>query len=1079
MKNLLFCLLFAGCWLVSGSAVAQRKAITGTITDAVLGETVPGVTILEKGRNNGTITNTRGVFNLLVADEATIVVQAIGMVTQEIVVGNQATIDVVLKADNKLLNEVVVTAVAIQREARSLGYAVQTVKSDELNRVPTQNALTALQGKTAGLQITQSGGNPGAPVNVILRGTRSLGNNNQPLFVIDGIPIDNSQQNTPTNSFATSGLTTNRATDINPEDVETITVLKGPAAAVLYGSRAANGAIIITTKTGKDAASRGKKAEITVNSSVTFDEVLRLPKFQNANGQGNLSGTTFLIDPSIVSSWGPAMDGRTFKNLYGQDQTYSPQPDNVKDILKTGITRSIGLSVGGGNETLNYLLAYSNLNQTGVVPNTDNVRNILRFNATAKLTSKLTSSAGITYTISGGNRLPQGTSPNARNGLSAIYQLVPRSMPTSILRDPSLYYLNYNSNRDDLTQNYPLISGNGNNPYWERETSINRDKVNRILGFAQLNYDLLTDLKATFRIGTDFYSDQRTFYVPPGTNFVSGTYGQFGGLAESRFFTQELTTDFLLTYSKKFSKDFGITAIAGHNIRQRKTDGLYTDGFGQLIPGFVNITGFANQFTPVQSSSVRRLWGIYGDVQLAFRDYLYLGITGRNDNSSTLPVNNRSYFYPGITAGFVFSEGIKSLKDSKILDYGKLRLNYASVGNDANPYLLQQTYELPNVNQFNPFPFNGTVPGYTLSNTVINPDLKPEQTTSVEAGLELRLFKNRIGLDFSYYDALSSNQIVSNLPLSSATGFNSRIVNAGKVRNKGIEILLTGSPLRSARGLNWDISLNFTRNRNVVEELDPQIGDFFTIQGSGGNAPALVARKGAAYGDLLGNGYTYTADGKLKIGANGIPFNDALGTTVVGNIQPDWLAGVTNTFSYRGFSFNMLWDFKKGGSVFSTTYRNMTTFGQGYWTTFDDKGVDGRTTGDGNTARTFIVDGVRETSPGVFAPNTVPVTVYNYWRILGGNPGNINHEAFIFDGSWIRLRDASISYRVPRNIVQKTPFGKIELSVIGRNLFLYTPNIPYNNFDPETSSNGAGNAQGFENGGISTKSYGASLRITL
>jgi TonB-linked SusC/RagA family outer membrane protein len=1044
--------------ILLGQGMAQDRTITGQVTDRENGQGLPGVTVLLKGTTIGNSTNADGRFSLTVpAGGGTLVFSSIGYASQERVIGTEANIDLALATDAKQLSEIVVTALGIERERKSLGYAVQTLENKDITRASEQNLVRSLQGRVAGVQISSSSGGAGGATRIVIRGAQSFTGDNQPIYVVDGNVISN-------NAATTLSTTTprgngddlnngvdlpNRAADIDPNNVESITILKGPAAAALYGARAASGAIIITTKKG--SGMKGK-SQISVNSAVTLDRVNRLPKFQNTYGAGNDG----LYDPANNVSWGPRMNGQ----LVPDWRTYTiadpnatvvdsiplrPNPDNVRDFFQTGVTYNNSISFAGSNQSSNFYASLSDVRTRSVIPNTNYHRTNIGLSGGTQLFNKVTTSGTITYVKSGGDRGVQGQS--RANVLQTIVN-TPRDISITDQKD-------YNDPRYNLTGYY--LAGFRNNPYFLLDKNLLTDDVDRLLGTVTLGYDAFSWLNLTFRQGVDVYTDRRVQTIVQGTiNNLAGRY------VEDNNFGRNLTTDFLANITKQLTENFALKAVLGTNYQEQLTARTVSDGVGLVVPDFYDLSN-TSTITTTKADAKQRIMGVYADLQLSFRNYLYLGLTGRNDWTSTLPKATRSFFYPSANVGFVFTELLPT--ESKILSFGKLRANIASVGKPPIPYQIDPVFVRSAVdNGFGAqytFPLN-SVPGFRVGNTLGNPNLKSELTTAYEVGTELRFLSNRIGLDFTYYKS-ESKRIIVNVPVPGTSGFTSQTANAGTMQNKGIEVALNATPIQLKNGFSWDINLTYTRNRNEVTEVTnvtPNIG----VGGLG--SVALEARVGQPYGSFFGTRMLRDPEGRIVIDpATGFPSLD-LALTTLGNIQPDFLAGASTTLSFKGLALNVLFDTKQGGKFFSNTISSGYFAGALEETTANDR-------------QPFLYPNSAIPNPdgsGTFIANTTVLTNggFAYWRQVQNAGENV-----LFDASYVKFREASLSYSLPSELVSKVKLTGIQLSLIGRNLALWTPKSQPH-IDPEISSLGSGNNQGYEFFAYpTTRSYGASLRLTL
>ncbi len=1061
MRKILLILLASACSLM---AYAQDRTVTGTVTSSEDGSTLPGVNVLVKGTTTGTITDFNGAYSLNTSDDAVLIFSFVGYSAQEISVSNRSIIDVTLSPDVKQLSEVVVTAFGVEREKKALGYSVQEVGNEEINKTKPTSVLNSLQGKIAGAQINSAGGAPGASTNVILRGPTSLLGNNQALFVVDGVPINNSTSDNVQSSgnfFDNVVDGGNRANDINPNDIESVTVLKGPSAAALYGSRAANGVILITTKKGSNTQG---KMNINFNTSYTLSDVLVVPKMQNRFGQGQFGDTGGYLNDQ--ESWGKLMDGQlqpygAIVNNKQRYKNYSARPDNVKDFFETGKLWQNSLSLSGGGDRGTYYLSISDLQQTGVMKNSDYHRNNITVNTQAKISEKLSSSASINYSRIKGNLMQTGQ----RN--QAIGQIV--SMP----RDFSIVDMEDLSNPYNTPDGFftPFIV----NPYYSLEHDYSKQELNRVYGNIQLVYNPLDWITATARLGTDVMSDQRNTFADiveyaPGSPNAGAAFNTDGEYSEQKINRSEINADLMVSMQKNITEDFSGTLLVGYNFNQRSTTNLSSTANALTIPGFANLSNASGNTTSVGTSSLRRLMGVYSSLDLNYKGYLFLGATFRNDWSSTLPIDNNSFSYPGVNVGFVLTDAF-DLGISNTLSFLKLRASYAEVGNDANVYLTKSVFaqsgftnSFANIN----FPFNDgnvTVPGFSESNTIGNAALQPEITKSVELGADFRLFNGRLNLDATYYDATSESQILSAL-IAPSTGFTNQVLNVGKINNKGVELQLSGTPIKT-NNFTWNISLNYSKNKNVVKELNDGNTELTLL--NQGLTPGLKIRLGEPYGVFEATTTKRNEAGQIIVNrATGIP-EDADAPVYVGSIQPDWLGGLTSDMTYKNFRLSVTLDTRQGGNVVSSTAAQLYFAGIAEETAFNDR------------EEWVVPNSVIENDDGSFTPNNIPLTMYggnvrNYWSNIQG--GNRNDEVLL-DASYIKLREVSLSYNFPTSLLEKTPLGSASISFIGRNLWLHTG--ADNHFiDPEASAFGTSNTQGYEFIGIpSQASYGFNIKVSF
>ena len=1043
-KQLLFIVLFiAGCFL----AQAQRT-ITGTVTNIKDGTVMSGVSVQIKGSNTTTQTDGRGGYTLsAVPANASLLFSFVGFKTLETKTGSGNTLSIQLEEESKQLTEVIVTANAVKREAKSLGYATSTINNADLTKGKDRSVLNSLQGKVAGVQISGSSGGVGSSTRIVFRGGTSITGNNQALIVVDGIPIDNSQTDAGDNlnNQVDAG---NRGNDINPEDVESVTLLKGPAAAALYGTRAANGALIITTKTGKNL--KGKKSEIIFSSSYNLESILKLPEYQNEFGQGGQG----VPDSRENFSWGPRFDGkvRPWGQKIGDSQRVKPYvglKNNVKEFFDIGSVLTNNISFAQKNDNNSFFLSYNNVDQKGVMPGTEYKRNSVKLSGTADISDKVYSSATINYIRSNGDLSIQG---QGNSPYDQVLQTA-RDIPLLELKD-------YHNKFNDLNGFYGAYTVN---PWYLLGEDSYTSVVDRILGNVQVGYKPLSWIDVSLRVGTDISGDKRRqieskrVIDPNSQNFGRNFAGQY---SETSIGIREFTSDLIATGKRKLTKDLSLSVLLGHNIRQRTVDIQFSQINSLTIPFYYNLANSAQPPLTTNLYNIRRLYGVYSDINLSYKNYLFLGLTGRNDWSSTLPKGKNNFFYPSVNGAFVFSQAFNM---PKFISYGKIRGSAAQVGNDAAPYLLESVFIAGTVtdgqqnSQLN-FPLNG-VPGFTQGNIIGNPNIKPEITTSYEAGLELGLFKNRLSFEGTFYSNSSKNQIIT-VPIASSSGFTTQTLNAGLITNKGIELLLRATPVNK-RNFSWEITGTFTRNRNKVVELFPGTEQL----GLGGFAGgALVAQVGQPYGSFFGSSFLRNENGNIVVDATtGYPIIDPQ-AKIHGNVQPDFLAGLNNSFSYKGFTLSFLFDARKGGVFFSRTQSLQEFIGSDPRTLYNDR-------------TPFVVPGsVVLDAGGKYIANTTPVqNAENYWTSVS-SPTAMEH---LIDASFVKLREASLNYRMPSRWFAKTKIQGIVVGLSGRNLWLWTPKE--NTYsDPEASSFGTGNVQGFEYGTIpSLRNYGVNLRVTF
>jgi len=1069
--------------VIAGQVVAQNRPITGKVTSADDGSPVIGATVIVKGTTTGTVTNASGEYTIQVPESATaLIVKFVGMKDQEVKLGANPKHNVTLYPDVTKLTETVVTANAIRREKASLGYAAPTIKNDELTRGQSTSPLNALAGKVAGMNISTSANAPGSSSRIVLRGGSSIVGVNQALMVVDGVPIDNSSIIGGGDSRSTVDFG-NRGNDINPEDIESVTVLKGPAAAALYGSRASNGALIITTKSGKKSSN--KKNEVTYSTAVTFSNVVKLPEYQNDYGQGYDGDTDAeTIDPRENWSWGPRFDGvvRPWgQSINGVRQTkpYSAQPDNVKNFFETGKAITNNLALSGAGDKTTYYLSVNAVNSDGTMPdNYDRFNKYsLRFNGTAQLSNKFYTGINVNYNKIY-SRLIQGG-----QGAGSVFDNVlqtARDIPIDKMGDLNNPYNGYGVTQDaNGNPTYGFYGVYTISPYYILKNYSNQNDVDRISGNFTIGYKPTEWLDVLERLGTDVYSDRRRYKYPkfdflPADDLPvddpdkwydvdDNRQIQTGKYGEDEYNLAEITHDLMITAKKEFSSDFKGSLMVGNNIRQRTFNTMETQTNllnGLVIPGWYNLDNSNGPVYTFNERTTRRLVALYADLNLSYKNMLYVGATARNDWSSTLPSSNRSFFYPSVNGSFVFTELTKESGLAHILNYGKVRASWAQVGNDADPYNLRTYYNKTDITSgFGriTFPF-GSIPGYTYSNLIGNPNLKPEITTAFEVGTELNFFDNRFSVDFSYYKNKSKDQILD-VPIAPSSGFASKTLNTGEVENRGVELSLRGTPIRTSSGFSLELFGTYTRNKSEVIEIANGV-DQVVIGGVGGMS--IVAAKGRPYGTFYAQDIQRDAQGHVIVDAeSGQPL---LTPTAVylGSYNPKYQASWGATAGYKGFTFNILFDTKQGNSFYSRTKDILD---------FNGTALE---TAEGGRVDAPFPNSVVDDGSGKLVPNT-SVTYHKQDYFTSVIPSGQN----VIDASYIRLREASLSYRLPRNLLNRTPFGDLTVGLFGNNLALWT--AKQNKYaDPEVNSGGATNEQGFDfTAQPSLRNYGFNIRVSF
>lgn len=1039
--------LFLGLLLTFGVQAQPTGTISGTVTDSTTGSVLPGVNVVVDEVNLGSATGEDGQYTIsgVPTGSQTLVASFVGYDRKEITVnveeGETTRVNIDLVPSAVGLEEVVVTSLGIEREERSLGYSVQEVDAAEIVESQESNIVNALSAQASGLQITSSSGQPGASSRIVLRGVSSITGNNQPLFVIDGTPISNAEDDLPTFALSAGG-SSNRALDIDPNVIENVSVLKGASATALYGQRAANGVILIETKSG-----RGGDLQVNYNSSIRLDEAIldgkqdeyllgQDRKFTNGlpSDRGGYMEPGFPgNDPSqVVESWGPHKDNVSQQVLddLGVDEINTINP--LEQFYQTGMQVENSINVSGGSEIGNYFLSVSHLDQTGTTPSTE----LQRFSFNSKLNTDLTSSLQSTTSFKFTN-----TKNNwQRNGWVSPTHWA-REWPINRELKPVKY-------EDGMNR---TVGTNIDSPFWHTQETGFESDVNRYIVNQKLTYNFTDHLQLTERVGYDNYTDSRLENRNRRPRFSSD-----GEFFEETIVREQLNSDLILNLNPvPVIGDLSVGARLGNNVNIRQNSRVRVSGSGQNIPGFFHESNFNNTNTN-EYEERRRLLSVYSELSLNYGDYLFLTLTGRNDWSSTLPKKNRSFFYPSASLGFVFTD-LLGMDDNPILNFGKLRLSAAQVGSDAPPYSISTTFtqaganvsEAANGNSLE-FPFRG-VNGYLRGGSLGNPDLKPERTTSYEVGLNLRMFEGRAEVDASYYTRSTADQIFQ-VPASSATGYDTILRNAGEIRNTGIEIMLSGTPLELG-DFSWDLRANWSRNRNEVVSLAPGVESIYL---AGYAWPQVRVEPGEGYGIIWGNGYQRNEDGQLLIGEDGMPLQ-AEGFINIGNIQPDWLGNLQSTFQYKGIRLSGLLDIRQGGDILNFD-RNYTI----------DAGYAEITE---NRYDQYVWPGVdAETGE----PNTTEVTRdAEFWDEYGAV-----HENQVEDGSYVKLKRITLSYRLPRSLLESTPLRNLEVYGTGRNLWIGTD---FSYGDPE------GNTYGTDNGGRgyyfwvtpSSRSYTFGVRLGL
>ena len=1034
---------------VGFTAVAQTMKATGVITDAS-GEPLIGATVMLKGTKRGVTTDVNGHFSIDAPNGSTLIVSYVGMVTREIKVGGKP-VNVTLEGGNAL-DEVVVTALGIKREKKSLGYAVDDINAEELMKNKNTNAINSLAGKIAGVSITQSSGSAGAGSQIILRGGTSLERDNQPLFVVDGVIYDNSTSSIGNSAYdgmlANATSNSNRIMDINPEDIENMSVLKGPAAAALYGSRAAAGVVLITTKQGKEGA-----VEVNLNAKYTTSWVHKLPEQQKTYARGyytsDENGNAVLQDYT-TQSWGAKIS-----------ETGGQWYDNVGNFFENSGAWDTNLSIAGGNKNGKFFLSGSFYDQDGIIPTTGFTKTTFRFNGEQKW-KMLTFGANVAYSQSRTDKTltSAGLYGSSGNGsMTALYNFAGS--------DDMRHYLNEDGSKYRMFADRQNLEDDIENPYWMLDNYKMKDNTERFTGNFSVKADIFDWWWVSYRMGIDSYTTENSNRIGEGAAVKA--LWQNGMLSENSLRYQYLSTNLISNMNKQFG-DFNVNLMLGTSTDYTKSTTNYRWGWGFEIPGFYsfgNIKDANKKFA--QAHSRKRLLGVFGEVRADWKNTVFLTVTGRNDWSSTLPVENRSYFYPSVSGAIAFTELIQDRPEW--LSFGKIRASWARVGKDASPYATS-TYLNSVATML------GDMTGYGTSWTRGNPILKPETTESTEVGLEMRFFNNRLHFDYAFYTNNTYDQIISPRGPQS-TGYIFCSQNMGDVYNKGMELAIGGTPVKT-RDFSWESSINVYGNRGTVKHLPDGTKYLYVTDVQVGNVQAASYNDGP-FMALSGGEWLRNENGDLVLDKNFMPQGAQSNSTqiLVGNREPKFQGGWNNTLTYKGFTFNMLWEFRVGGAVFNGTEYAMTMSGMSKLTEGRDRleitGV--QASGDGYTpveTHVFEADGVYNFNGTKISGKELIKNYYTsyYYR---------ESRNFITDVNSLRLRTISLSYELPKNVLAKTKcIKRASVSATANNLLLFSN---YHG-DPEVAVSGSGitgsSSVGIDYCGVpSTASFSFGVNLTF
>ena len=1075
-KRIHLFLLALAIGVIQGAA--QVTTVRGIVTTEEDGEPVIGASVIVKGTSLGTVTDVNGRFELsgLPPSATRLLISYISLMAKEVAIAPQ--VSVTLKSDTHLLDEVVVTALGISREKKALGYTAQEVKQNALVQGKDNNLLNSLSGKIAGVRITNTQGDVGSS-RIVIRGETSIAGENQPLFIVDGIPVDNSQLNARSSGRDFK----NAIADLNPEDIKTLTVLKGPNAAALYGARAAHGAIVITTKGGDK---RQKGIGITLHSSTQVSFVATLPEFQNLFGQGAggrfsyVDGKGAGVNDGVDESWGPRLDIGLLIPQFDSpldadgNRVATPwvsHPNNVRDYFRMGISTNSGISVARGDDKYQFRVGYNYEKQVSIVPDAGTNKTNISLNTDYHLAKWIVVGATANYIVYTAPSLPGSATPSGSNVRS---------------NSPMLQFLWFgrqvdtNSLKADYTRNWN--SSYYDNPFWSASYNTQSQERHRLIGDLHAEFRLTDGLNVRFRTSTDWYNDRRKSKVKWGSAGAGSPYGSY---AEDAYTVKENNTEVLATYIKQLNKNWGIDALLGFNVRNKQYENNYQAAPRLAVADLYTLTNSRDPLISSNDFYRLRQYGLYGSIQLDYRRWAFLNITGRNDWSSTLPVDNNSYFYPSVTASVLLSEAFGWR--SKAVNYLKIRGGWSQVGADANPYQLATVFTSETA-------FNGN-PLQSSSTIGMNPNLKPEKTSSIEAGFEAAFWDNRLYLDFTYYKTDSRNQILK-LATTAASGYTSQVRNAGHIRNRGYEIQLGAVPIQTSKGFRWNLDLNYGANSSKVVKLDDEgLITSYQLYSSG---IQILASVGEAYGTLFGTSYVRDANGNVVVDANGLPKISTTNKTL-GKFTPDWTGGISNTFSYRSLSLSFLIEASVGGSIFSNTNKTgkytgvlaNTLSGRdaehgGLWYYTDAMGNNVRLPEspsysvssdglyyaqvNGQSTRVYqdgiMVEGVTESG----SKNEEVVSAEKYYHRIYSIA-----EANVYDASYVKLREVALSYRLPRLWTQKLHLQEASVTLTGRNLWTIYKSVP--NIDPESALT-TGNAQGVEAYSLpTTRSFGVNLSV--
>lgn len=1006
---------------ISASAFAQKQ-VTGKVVDGA-GNDLPGVVVIIEGTHVGVSTNENGEFTIKVPDGKDLVFTAIGMKTKTVEYNGEKNLQVTLEEDPLALEEAVVTALGITKSEKSLGFAATTVKNEELTASRSDNAMNALSGKVAGLQISGSSTTAGSAQSVIIRGISSISGNNQPLYVIDGVPLATVNV---TNTYADQANMSGGISSLNPDDIASMTILKGAAATALYGSRASGGVIVINTKGG----SNYKKPQVTVNAGMQFSNVSRLPQFQNAFGTGWDGSWT----KDENGSWGPMFNDKI--RIYGPEyknsqmiKNYSAMPNNIRDFYDTGLQWNVSAALEGGSDKMTYYLSYAHTGDDGILPSNKDTydKNTIAARGSYQAYKWLKLSSSFNFSTQKTSQVNQDSAKDSM--IEGLYQSG---------RDISFIDMQDLSNPFNTPEAY-FTPYTVLNPYWIIDNAHNTVDMKKFFGKVQMDVNPIEQLTITYRYGLD-YTDYDRKLVKNQINVTefspNSDLNQEGAMSVRYGRSFETNHDVLVNFADNyFNNKFSVNLTAGMNVNER-----FSTYSNSAITGFTFDTGFwdlsntPNNPSIYESQSLRRSISVFGDFQFGYDDQVFLDVTMRNDWSSTLPLANNSFFYPGVTASWIFTKAL-GLDENDAFSFGKLRLAYGKTGNDPGVYMTNSTYVQGEASTYfgastpNGFPLAG-YNGYMQSATLASSSLQPEMTTEYEVGLDLRFFSGRIGLDAAYYNRLSDMQIFP-LPVEPATGYRYMNMNMGKVRNQGVELMLNTIPVRT-QDFKWAVDLTWSKNFNMVETLPEGLdGNKALIDSDGWGDVYMYAEVGKPIGQLYATMPSYTESGQLICDEKGLPILSEDSKWTGFDVQNKWTGGLSTEFTWKNLSVGCTFDFRYGGKMYSRTKSLLWFTGNGIETSYNDR-------------KAFVIpNSVVSDGNGGYVENTEPITLFNsrYQYIFAGNDAKpLEGSGYcLIDRSYAKLANAHITYSFPQKLINKIRLQGLSLSLVGNNLYTWTP----------------------------------------